>query len=88
MASLRHDYVNGTKSSPVAFPGGLYFAPETRGGGVARLNRGCTHLASDADIANDGSQRLHRALGFEDTERVVYFRRILDATRAADRALR
>ena len=35
--------------------------------------RGCRELASDALLANESSQRAHRALGFEETERVVYF---------------
>jgi aspartate racemase len=88
-ASLRHDHVNGTSSSPVAFLEGLYVAPDARRRGVARrlvdaivawaVERGCTELASDADLANEASHDLHRALGFEVTERVVYFRRSLPA---------
>jgi aminoglycoside 6'-N-acetyltransferase I len=35
--------------------------------------RGCRELASDALLDNEASQRAHRALGFEETERVVYF---------------
>jgi aminoglycoside 6'-N-acetyltransferase I len=34
-------------------------------------------LASDADIANAVSHATHRALGFQETERVVYFRKVL-----------
>ena len=36
---------------------------------------GCTELASDSPIENVVSHAAHRALGFEETERVVYFRR-------------
>ena len=36
-ASLRHDYVNGCKTSPVAFLEGIYVEPHFRGQGIARL---------------------------------------------------
>ena len=38
---------------------------------------GCTEFASDAEIANTVSHRMHLALGFAETERVVYFRKLL-----------
>jgi aminoglycoside 6'-N-acetyltransferase I len=85
--SIRGDYVNGTETSPVGFVEGVYVAPSWRRRGVARQlfsaigdwarARGCRELASDALLANEASQRAHRALGFEETERVVYFRRML-----------
>ncbi|WP_425479337.1 aminoglycoside 6'-N-acetyltransferase [Lysobacter enzymogenes] len=88
-ASLRSDYVNGTESSPVAFLEGWYVAPRRRGQGVGRAliaaveswgrERGCRELASDALLDHLDSQRAHEACGFEETERVVYFRRKLDA---------
>jgi aminoglycoside 6'-N-acetyltransferase I len=86
-ASLRFDYVNGCTSSPVAFMEGIYVMPEYRGRGVARaLADGCAHwgaatgakeLASDAAITNLESLKMHQALGFEETERVVYFKKQL-----------
>ncbi|HET7812015.1 MAG TPA: aminoglycoside 6'-N-acetyltransferase [Steroidobacteraceae bacterium] len=85
--SIRSDYVNGTESSPVGFVEGVYVAPAWRRHGIARLlfaaiadwarARGCRELASDALLANETSQRAHRALGFRETERVVYFTRAL-----------
>ena len=85
--ALRTDYVNGTNSSPVAFLEGIYVAPAHRGRGVARelvaeaerwaVARGCSELASDALLSNTASHAMHRALGFEETERVVYFRKTL-----------
>jgi aminoglycoside 6'-N-acetyltransferase I len=85
--SIRSDYVNGTESSPVGFVEGVYVTPAWRRRGVARLlyaaigdwakARGCRELASDALVDNEVSQRAHRALGFRETERVVYFTRIL-----------
>lgn len=87
-ASLRRDYVNGCETSPVAFLEGIYVREGQRKRGVARLlvravedwarSVGCSELASDADIGNDASHRMHDALGFEETERVVYFRKLLD----------
>lgn len=86
-ASLRHDYVNGCQTSPVAFLEGVYVEEAFRKQGVAAAliaevtqwaaSKGVTELASDADIANIASHCMHSALGFEETERVVYFRKIL-----------
>jgi aminoglycoside 6'-N-acetyltransferase I len=86
-AARRVDYVNGTTSSPVAFLEGLYVEPQWRRRGVARalvesvgawaLRQGLSELASDSLIDNVAAHAAHRALGFEETERVVYFRRAL-----------
>ena len=85
--SIRGDYVNGTESSPVGFVEGVYVVPAWRRKGVARQlyaaigdwakARGCRELASDALIDNETSQRAHKALGFKETERVVYFTKSL-----------
>lgn len=86
-AALRHDYVNGCKTSPVAFLEGIFVKPEARGKGLARAlvgaveewarGRGCSEFASDAPQANTASINMHRALGFEETQRVVFFRKVL-----------
>ncbi|TKJ76573.1 aminoglycoside 6'-acetyltransferase [Pseudomonas sp. CFBP13509] len=88
-ASIRVDYVNGTSSSPVAFLEGLYVRPASRSQGIARQlvaeiqqwaeKMGCTELASDALLNNQGSHAMHEALGFTETERVVYFLKPLGA---------
>lgn len=85
--ALRSDYVNGTESSPVAFLEGIYVVPHARRSGIARqlvtaaerwaLDRGCREFASDAQIDNTGSHAMHARLGFAETERVVYFRKLL-----------
>ena len=85
--SIRGDYVNGTESSPVGFIEGVYVVPAWRRQGIARRlfdaigdwarARGCRELASDALIDNEVSQRAHQALGFRETDRVVYFARPL-----------
>lgn len=86
-ASIRCDYVNGTASSPVAFLEGIFVEPASRRAGIARelvaaisawaRQQGVTEFASDADLVNTLSHGVHRALGFEETERVVFFRKSL-----------
>jgi len=88
-ASLRRDYVNGTDGSPVGFLEAWYVDADHRGRGVGRAliaaveawtrEQGCTELASDALLDNTASHAAHAACGFEETERVVYFRKALDA---------
>jgi aminoglycoside 6'-N-acetyltransferase I len=89
-AALRRDYVNGCETSPllpVAFLEGIFVDPAHRGRGIARQlcdrvavwarTQGAREFASDALIDNSESHTMHRALGFTETERVVYFRREL-----------
>jgi len=85
--ALRTDYVNGTNSSPVGFIEGIYVIPSARQRGVARAlvqtaeawarANGCREMASDARIENETSHAMHRALGFVETMRVVYFHKEL-----------
>ena len=86
-AGLRQDYVEGCKTSPVAFLEGIYVAPDCRRMGIARglvtavedwaRAQGCTEFASDAALDNLESHQMHGALGFSETRRVVYFRKLL-----------
>ncbi len=86
--SLRRDHVVGTSTSPVAFLESIYVVAAARGNGLARAlvaqaralgrARGCSEFASDTLLDNAASQAMHRALGFEETRRVVYFRQSLD----------
>ncbi len=86
-ASLRRDYVNGCDTTPVAFLEGIFVSPEDQGSGFGRqllkavqswaVERGVAELASDAHLDNFASHAFHLALGFEETERVVYFRKPL-----------
>jgi aminoglycoside 6'-N-acetyltransferase I len=65
----------------------LYVEPSARRKGAARAlvaeverwaaAQGCSELASDSPIDNVTAHAAHWALGFEETERVVYFRRAL-----------
>ena len=87
-ATIRIDYVNGSEYSPVAFLEGIYVLPEFRQIGVARdlvrsieawgVSKGCVELASDADIDNTDAHQVHRKLGFLETQRVVYFKKIIN----------
>ncbi|MBS0220132.1 MAG: GNAT family N-acetyltransferase [Proteobacteria bacterium] len=82
-ATLRTDYVNGCSTSPVGFLEGLYVQPKGRRRGTARLlcaaveawarGLGVGELASDTEIGNEASQRMHAALGFTEAERCVCY---------------
>jgi aminoglycoside 6'-N-acetyltransferase I len=71
----------------VAFLEGIFVTPEARGQGVARAlvgavedwarEQGCTEFASDAALENSVSHNMHRALGFAETQRVVFFKKML-----------
>lgn len=86
-AALRRDYVEGCETSPVAFLEGIFVAAEARGRGAGRAlaeavaawgrGCGCSEFASNALIDNAESHAFHAAIGFVETERVVYFRRPL-----------
>jgi aminoglycoside 6'-N-acetyltransferase I len=82
-------YANGCDSRPVAFLEGIWIKPQFRRQGagaqlIAHVEsflgaRGFFELGSDTQIDNTSSQDAHRAWGFSETERVVYFRKILPA---------
>jgi aminoglycoside 6'-N-acetyltransferase I len=85
--TLRRDYVNGCSTSPVAFLEGIFVRRGQRRTGLARAlveaaerwgrEQGCSELASDALLANTPSRHFHSGVGFEEAERVVYFRKSL-----------
>ncbi len=85
--ALRYDHVNGCGRPPVAFLEGIYVVPDRRGEGIAlalvkaveswAAVKGVTELASDVLLGNEPSQAMHEALGFNETERVVYYRKPL-----------
>jgi aminoglycoside 6'-N-acetyltransferase I len=86
-AIIRRDYVEGCETSPVLFLEGVYVSPEARLGGVALAladavaawgkAKDCTEFASNALLDNIDSHRFHGAIGFEETERVVFFKKEL-----------
>lgn len=86
-AVIRRDYVNGCDGSPVLFLEGIYVAPDHRRGGVGRAlaeavaawgrGQGLVEFASDALLEDPAAHAFHRAIGFAETERVVFFRRAI-----------
>ena len=80
---LRHDYVEGTKTSPVEYLEGIYVREGARRHGIARQlmsacetwakAQGCTEFASDCELDNMDSQQFHRAVGFEEANRIVAY---------------
>lgn len=84
---LRHDYVEGTDSSPVGYLEGIFVETEHRGQGCARAllaaceqwaeSCGCTEFASDCELDNTASLRFHRRMGFEEANRIICFTKAL-----------
>ena len=72
---------------PVGYLEGWFVVEEERGKrvGAALVEaaedwaraQGCTEMASDTWLDNVSSQRAHEALGFEETDRIVTFRKAL-----------
>ena len=81
--SVRHDYVEGTQSSPVGYIEGIYVENEFRKQGIAReliefakqwsKRKGCTELASACEIENINSRKFHSAAGFTEAGVIVHF---------------
>jgi aminoglycoside 6'-N-acetyltransferase I len=80
-------YAPGCASSPVPFIEGWYVEPELQRGGIGRAlmeaaeafarAEGHHEIASDADVRNALGIAAHIALGHEEVERVVCFRKSL-----------
>ena len=87
LASLRHDYVEGTEGSPVGYLEGIYVEEEHRNLDTARAllmgaqqwakKKGCREFASDCELVNEDSLRFHLAMGFEEANRIICFTRKL-----------
>ena len=81
--ALRHDYVEGTSTSPVGYLEGIYVLEEYRREGVAvglltacenwARQSGCKEFASDCEIDNTQSLRFHLAAGFDEANRIICF---------------
>ena len=82
---LRYDYVEGTESSPVGYLEGILIVDRYRNKGYAAellaecekwaKEKGCTEFASDCELANEESLKFHMALGFEEANRIICFRK-------------
>lgn len=80
---LRHDYVEGTDSSPVGYLEGIYVIPSCRHRGIAgvllaacerwAVKMGCTEFASDCELDNLESLAFHKSAGFTEANRIICF---------------
>ena len=80
---LRHDYVEGTGTTPVGYLEGIFVKEHCRNKGYAKelLNecetwareKGCKEFASDCEIDNDGSFQFHKAMNFKEANRIICF---------------
>ena len=80
---LRHDYVEGTSTSPVGFLEGLWVEEAHQRQGVATQlvhacedwarSMGCTEFGSDCELGNEASLAFHLASGFEEANRTIWF---------------
>jgi aminoglycoside 6'-N-acetyltransferase I len=93
--SLRN-YAEGCQTSPVAYIEGWYVDAESRHGTLGtRLvqaaeawakRHGLKEMASDTQIENAVSIQAHKVLGYDEVERIVCFRKALDASGALQAA--
>lgn len=84
--SLRN-YVDGCLGGPVGYIEGIYIDPEHRGAGHGRTlvdfaadwfrEKGCREMAADAELDNTAAQGFIARMGFEETYRVVEYKRSL-----------
>lgn len=80
-------YADGCDSSPVGYIEGWYVDPDLRqagwGGRLVEAaeawarSRGYAEIASDCLLENEVSLRAHTALGYEEVERLIHFRKSL-----------
>ncbi len=80
---LRHDYVEGTDSSPVGYLEGIFVREPYRNHGYARAllsaceawasAQGCREFASDCEIGNQDSWNFHMHTGFCEAGRIICF---------------
>ncbi len=85
--NLRHDYVEGTDSSPVGYLEGIFVKEEYRKNGFARellsaceqwaKEQGCNEFASDCELNNSASLSFHLKTGFTEANRIICFKKNL-----------
>ncbi len=81
------EFANGCVSQPVPFLEGIWVKETARGKGVARAlvehlfsiarAAGYREIGSDVLLDDASSSLMHDALGFEETERVIFYRKAL-----------
>ena len=80
---LRHDYVEGTESSPVGYLEGIYVRKSFQKRGIAKSllsacenwakEKGCEEFASDCELTNTNSLAFHLNVGFKEANRIICF---------------
>jgi len=80
---LRHDYVEGTESSPVGYLEGIFIREGYRKKGYAKdllaecenwaKEKGCSEFASDCELTNSVSLAFHINMGFTEANRIICF---------------
>jgi len=86
--SLRREYVNGTNDDLKGYIEAICVLPEYRNRGIAAelvkiterwmgMN-GCREMASDCLIENTDSYHFHLKIGFEETERCIFFLKTIE----------
>ncbi|MCI1891641.1 MAG: GNAT family N-acetyltransferase [Schleiferilactobacillus harbinensis] len=81
--TLRQDYVEGSTVTPTGYLEGIYVAPALRQQGIGRQlvgtatswlqSTGITAMGSDVALTNTVSQHFHKALGFQEVNRLVHY---------------
>lgn len=82
---LRTDYVEGTDTSPVGYLEGIFVKTDYRNRGYAKellsacekwaKDMGCSEFASDCELDNIGSLKFHLAMGFDEANRIICFKK-------------
>ena len=82
-SALRHDYVEGTNTSPVGYLEGIFTLEDYRGTGIAAellsycekwaKEKGCAEFCSDCELDNSASYAFHMKSGFEEANRIICF---------------
>ncbi|WP_282929855.1 aminoglycoside 6'-N-acetyltransferase [Anaerococcus sp. Marseille-Q7828] len=85
--SIRYDYVEGCETTPVAYLEGIYVDEKYRNRGYGRdLVKACENwakdrdikeFASDCELTNLSSFAFHKAIGFEEANRIICFKKDL-----------
>lgn len=80
---LRFEYIEGTKTLPVAYLEGIAVKEEytSKGVGKALINmcekwakeHYCTEFASDCEVDNVAGEQFHKAMGFKEVSRNIHF---------------
>ena len=82
---LRHDYVEGTHTSPVGYLEGIFVKEEYRERGYAKellraceqwaREQGCSEFASDCELTNCDSFAFHMKNGFIQANIIICFKK-------------